>query len=157
MQNKESIWADGCPANVSENSKLKIEELLLLAVDYVVKEYALKNGFMVEQAMANIQYLPNIIMKKNDQLYVVAVVPFVFPKYGYLNDTIRLEMVKNAKKFNAIPLFAPVGFKSIDEERAKAELALKGDLFNTIFRGFLVLTDEEHQNMIVPASDFIKI
>ncbi len=157
MQNnpvKESIWAAGCPQNVKEEYKLTIPQLLVLGVDYVVKRFAAAHGFKIEQARANINYLPNILMKKNGQLYAVAVVPFVYPNYGCLNDKVRIEFVHNAKSYNAVPLFAPVGFKSIDAERAKAGLALKGDLFDILFRGFLVLTDEPKQQMIVNNDEF---
>lgn len=157
MQNhelKESIWADGCPENVKEEYRLTVPELLVLAVDYVVKQYAIKNGFKIEQATANIQTLPNIVMKRNDRLYAVAVVPFVYPNYGYLNDKARIRMVKTVKEYNAIPLFAPVGFRSTDKERAAASMALKGDLFDVLFRGFLKLTEEEHQPMIVENKTF---
>lgn len=156
MQNeiKESIWAAGCPKEVKEEYKLSIKELLLLAVDFVVKQFAVKNGFKIEQAKASVEYLPNIVMKKNDKLYAVAVVPFVYPNYGYLKDEARINMVKLVKGYNATPLFAPIGFKSIDSERANAGLALKGDLFDIIFRGFLVLTEEENQKMIVDNKEF---
>ncbi len=157
MQNnpiKESIWADGCPKNIKEEFKLTIPQLLVLGVDYVVKKFAVPHGFKIEQAMANIEYLPNIIMKKNDKLYAVAVVPFVYPNYGCLNDKIRIEFVNASKKNGAMPLFAPVGFKSIDAERAKASLALKGDLFDILFRGFIILTDEPNQRMIVDNDEF---
>ncbi len=157
MQNKESIWADGCPKNVKEEYKLTTQELLLLAVDYVVKQYAMKNGFKVEQAMARIEYLPNIIMRKNDILYAVAVVPFVYPKYAHLNNEVRIKFVNDAKGYNAVPLFAPVGFKSIDKERAKASMALKGDLFDVLFRGFIKLTDEPNQQMLIPNNEFLRL
>lgn len=157
MQNnniKESIWADGVPQNVKEEMKLNTQDLLLLAVDYAVKSICIPNGFKIEQAIAKLGYFPNIIMKKNDQLYAVAVVPFLYPNYGIINNKVRIDMVKNAKSNNAIPLMAPVGFKSIDEARANAQLALKGDVFEYLCRGFVELTDEENQNLFESYEQF---
>ena len=42
---QESIWADGCPKNVKEEMKLNIQDLLLMGVDYLVKNYFMKKGF----------------------------------------------------------------------------------------------------------------
>ncbi len=154
QQEKESIWAAGCPKEVKEEYKLQVTDLLLLAVDYVVKNFAIKNGFKIEQAKADIRFLPNIVMKRNDKLYAVAIVPFLYPNYGYLKDEARLKMIEIVKTYNAIPLAAPVGFRSIDPDRAKAGMALKGDVFDVLFRGFIFLTDEEKQDMMVENSAF---
>lgn len=149
MQNdaiKESIWADGCPKNVKEEMKLNNQDLLLLAVDYVVKNVAIPNGFKIEQAVAKLGMYPNIVMKKDEQLYAVVVVPFLYPNFGFIQDKIRVEIVNDVKKYNAKPLCAPVGLKSTDNERAEAQMALKGDTFMYLCRGFVELTDAEYQN-----------
>ena len=144
---QESIWADGCPKNVDEKMKINIQELLMMGIDFLIKKYAIPNGFKIEQTNAKLNMLPNVIMKRDGVVYGVAVVPFVFPKYGMLTDGARISMVKTLREQNVIPLFEPVGFTSIDKERAKAEMALKGDVFNIMFRGFIELNDEEHQNL----------
>ncbi len=155
MQNNiESIWAAGCPQNVKEEQKLSFQDLLVLGVDYIVKQFALKRGFKIEVAQANIQKLPNIVLKRNDVLYAIAVVPFVYPNYAYLKDEIRIQLVHNVKAYNAIPLYAPIGFRSTDSERAKASMALKGDTFDILFRGFIQLNDKESQNLIVENTEF---
>ena len=144
---QESIWADGCPQNVDEKMKINIQELMLMGIDFFVKKYAIPNGFKIEQTNGKLGLLPNVIIKKDNVVYGVAIVPFIFPKYGMLTDGARISMVKTLKEQNVIPLFAPIGFMSTDKERAKAEMALKGDTFNIMFRGFIELTDEEHQNL----------
>ena len=144
---QESIWADGCPQNVDEKMILKVQDLLVMGIDFFIKKYAIPNGFKIEQTNANLSLLPNVIMKKDGTVYGVAIVPFVYPKYGMLTDGARISMVKTLKNQNVIPLFAPIGFVSTDKERAKAEMALKGDMFNIIFRGFIELNDNEHQNL----------
>ena len=67
-----------------------------------------------------------------------------------------MKVVENAKKFDAVALYAPVGYKSIDEERAKAQLTLKGDVFQTMFPGFIVLNDQEHQDFNVKPEDLFR-
>lgn len=157
MQNnaiKESIWADGCPQNVKDEMKLNLQDLLLLAVDYVVRYVCVPNGFKIEQAMGKLGVFPNIVMSKNNQLYAVIVVPFLYPNYGAIQDDVRIDIVNEAKKHNAKPLFAPVGFKSTDDARAEAGLALKGDTFHYLCRGFIELTDEENQNLFESLGQF---
>lgn len=144
---QESIWADGCPQNVDEKMKLTVQDLMLMGIDFFIKKYAIPNGFKIEQTNAKLSLLPNVIMKKDGLVYGIAIVPFVYPKYGMLTDGARISMVKTLKEQNVIPLFAPIGFISTDKDRAKAEMALKGDLFNIMFRGFIELNDSEHQNL----------
>ena len=144
---QESIWADGCPQNVDEKMKCNTQDLLLMAVDYFIKNYAIPNGFKIEGANGKIGLGPNVIMKRYGIVYGLAIGPFVFPMYGMLRDEVRISMVKNLRSQNVIPMFAPMGFISTDKDRAKAQLALKGDTFKIIFRGFIELNDEEHQNL----------
>lgn len=154
-QKIESIWADGIPQNVSEDMKLKIEDLLLMAIDFVIKKNLIPNGFKIEQALGKIDMLPNIIAKKNDKIYSIIVLPFLFPNYGVIHNSVRIQFVQRMKELNAIPLFAPVGFASIDKERAQASLALKQDLYNTLFRGYIILNDEPEQMLLLPNDQYI--
>lgn len=151
----ESIWADGIPQNITDDKKLEFKDLLLMAVDHIVKNYAVVNGFKIEQVNAKPEVLPHIIMKKNDKIYTVIVLPFLYPNYGSLNEEVRISFVKKMNELEAVALFAPVGFASTDKERAKASLALKGDTFNLLFRGFVVLTDEPNQKLLVPNDQYV--
>ncbi len=151
----ESIWADGVPQNVSEDMKLQFKDVLLLGIDHVVKHFAMPKGFKIEQVNAKPDVLPHIIMKKDEKVYCVIVLPFLYPHYASIHDEIRIQFVKKMIDLNAMPLFAPVGFASTDKERAKASLALKGDTFNILFRGFVVLTDEPNQNLLVPNEEYL--
>lgn len=158
MQNnevKESIWADGVPQNVDESFKITQLELLNMAVKQVVENYAIPNGFKVEGVNAQLGVFPNIILKRNDVIYAILAIPFVYPQYLYINDEVRLEMVKFVKSYNGIPLFAPIGFRSTDKDRAEASMMLKGDTFETLFKGFIKLTDAEHQDLVNVEDQFI--
>lgn len=153
-QEMESIWADGVPQNLKHDMVLNYEQLLQMGIDYIVKNFAIPNGFKVEQTMPRIDLMPHIILKKNGQLYAIVVATFLYPQYAILQDEPRLKMIETVSKFNAIPLYCPIGFRSIDEARAKAELALKGDVFNTNFKGFIVLKNTPTQDLVNPEDGF---
>ena len=158
MQNNmeyESIWADGCPEHVDDKDKLKPEELHAMAIDYVLKNILLKKGFKLEQGFPRKEF-PNIVCKKDDKIYAIVVFPSVYPNFVALKDEFRLNFVKMAYERNCIPLYAPVGYKSIDEERANAQMMLKGDVFLTTCPGFIVLNDEEHQNQNVKQEELFR-
>lgn len=157
MQNneiKESIWADGVPQNVDEKFKVTTTELLAMGINYIVDHFAIPNGFKIEAVKPQLGVFPNVVLKRNDIVYSIVVVPFVYPQYSYIKDEIRLKMVEFVKSYNGIPLFAPIGFKSTDKERALASMMLKGDTYDVLFRGFIKLTDEEHQELIKVEGQF---
>ena len=151
----ESVWADGVPAKIEEKDKISQEELHAMAIDYVMKKVILPKGFKIEQGFPRKDF-PNIVMKRDGVIYMVVVFPSVFPNYVTMNDEFRLKIVEGAKKFDAVPLYAPVGYKSIDPARAEAQLTLKGDVFQTIFPGFLKLIDEPNQEFNVPKEQLFR-
>ena len=151
----ESVWADGIPAQIEEKDKISPEELHSMAIDYVMKKVILPKGFKIEQGFPRRDF-PNIVMKRDGKLYMVVVFPSVFPNYVTPNDDFRMKIMEGAKKFNAVALYAPVGYKSIDEERAKASLTLKGDVFQTTFPGFIILNDEAHQDFNVKPEELFR-
>ncbi|MBQ9124397.1 MAG: hypothetical protein IJY14_01780 [Acholeplasmatales bacterium] len=150
MQN-ESIWADGCPENVLEEDKLQQMDLLRMGINFVIEKCLLPNGFKIEKVADKLNELPNIVAKRNNSIYGIAVVSSVFPTVLKLNDDIRVQYAKMCEEHKMIPLYAPVGFRSIDEARANASMTLKGDLFKTSFVGFIKLTTDPNQDVtIVP-------
>lgn len=155
MQN-ESIWADGCPKNVLEEDKLQPLDLLKLGINFVVDKCLVPNGFKLEKVSTQLTELPNIIVKRNDTVYGIAVVSSVFPNVLKLNDDIRVQFADMCGKNGIVPLYAPVGFKSIDEERAKASMTLKGDLFKISFVGFIKLTTEPEQDVTIKEENIFK-
>ena len=151
----ESIWAAGVPQHIEENDKIKPEELHIMAINFVMENCLLKKGFVIEEGFPRKEF-PNIVCKKDDKTYAIIVYPSVYPHFVGLNDEFRLQFMDMCKKNNAIGLYASVGYRSIDEERAKAVLVLKGDVFQTLFPGFIVLTDEEKQDMMVPVEQLFR-
>lgn len=143
----ESIWADGVPEHIDDKDRINQEELLSMSVDFVCKKILIEKGFKIDMGFPRRDF-PNIVCKRDGKKYSIVVTPSIMPDFVALTDDFRLKVVEIAKQINAIPLFAPVGYKSIDAERAKAKLLLKGDVFNTSFVGFIVLTDQETQELL---------
>lgn len=139
----ESVWADGVPANIKEEDKLTTQQMIAMAIKYISEQVIVQKGFKIEPGfprMAN----PNIVCQKDGKTYAIIVFPSVYPQFVGLSDDFRKKFVEMVKKNGGIALFAPVGYRSTDEERAKAGLALKGDVFRVTFPGFLELGEEEH-------------
>ena len=140
----ESIWAPGIPEKINQDDLIKPEELMSMAVNYIMKNEMIRWGFKVEQGFPRPSY-PNIIAKRNGKTYAIIIVPNVFPKFQVINAESKLGVVKQCKENNLIPLFAPVGYRSMDRERAAKSIMLKGDLYITVFRGFIILNDDPEQ------------
>ena len=151
----ESVWAPGVPQNIKSEDVITLDELTIMAINYLINNVIIPHGFKIEPGFPRKDF-PNIVMKRDGVIYMVVVFPSVFPSYATPNDDFRLKVVENAKKFDAVALYAPVGYRSIDEERANAQLTLKGDVFKTIFPGFIVLNDQEHQDFNLKPEDFFR-
>ncbi len=161
QQIPESIWADGIPQNIKDEDKINQEQLHAMAVDYITKNIILPKGFKIEPGFPRKDF-PNIICKRDGTIYAIVVFPSVYPNFVGINDEFRLKIVDLCKQIEkevnekridktlpeskVVALFAPVGYKSIDDERAKAQLVLRGDVFKTSFPGFMILTDAKHQD-----------
>ena len=149
----ESVWAPGIPSNLKEEDKVKKDELLSMAVDYLMINVVIKYGFKIEPGFPRSDF-PNIMMKKDGVKYAVIVAPSVYPQYITIDDKSRLNVVDMSKKAGVVTLFAPVGYRSVESDRAKAGLLLKGDLYLTTFPGFIELNDQPHQSLSVRDATF---
>lgn len=150
----ESIWADGVPANIEEKDKLTQADLLNMAINYVCENVVIPKGFKIERGFPQTNY-PNVVMKRDGELYAIVVIPSIYPNYVVPSNEFRKQYVEQSIDKNITPLFAPVAYKSIDEERAKASLTLRGDVYQTMFPGFIVLNnDEEFDYNVTPEKLF---
>ncbi|MBQ6782680.1 MAG: hypothetical protein IJP63_01580 [Acholeplasmatales bacterium] len=151
----ESVWADGIPDKVDEKDKIPQDELMSMAVDYIMTNVIIPKGFKIEPGFPRPQY-PNIICKRDGLKYSIVIVPCLYPAFITIDDKSRLEFVKTCKQNDLIPLYAAVGYRSYDEERAKARLLLRGDIFITTFPGFIVLGDKETQNFDIKTTEMFR-
>ena len=139
----ESVWADGIPDNVEEKDKIKGDELLSMAVDYIMKNVIIQKGFKIEPGFPRPQF-PNIVCKRDGVKYSIIIAPSVYPGFTSIDDKSRKTYAEATIKQDMIPLFASIGYRSIDSERAKAGLLLRGDVYVTTFPGFYVLNAEDN-------------
>lgn len=142
----ESIWAAGIPEKIEESDKIDMDMFVAMATDYLMKNYILPRGFKIEDGFPR-KEIPNIVMKMDGKTYAVVVAPSIYPNYRIVSHELRLKLVELCKERNVVPMMAPVGYMSIDDERAKASIALKGDVFKTSFPGFIILNDEKEQDL----------
>jgi len=143
----ESIWADGIPAKINKEDVLTPEDLQKMAINFIIKDILIPNGYKLEKGFPRIGF-PNIICVKDNKVYAIIVFGSMFPNVSVINDKLRIEFVKQSKTPNITPLYANVGFISIDKERASKSIGLKGDLFKPLLPGFVLLNDEEKQNTL---------
>ncbi|MCR5349933.1 MAG: hypothetical protein K6E20_02975 [Acholeplasmatales bacterium] len=150
----ESVWADGVPQKINPDDLIKQDELLSMAVNYLMKNEIVRYGFKIEPGFPRPSY-PNIVCKRNGKVYAIIVVPNVFPHFQVINEESRLQVVKQCKERNIIPLFAPVGYRALDRQRAAEGIMLRGDIFVTIFRGFIILNETPDQLKSIKPSDLL--
>jgi len=152
----ESVWADGVPSKIEEKDIIKPDELMSMAINYIVKNEILPNGFKIEPGFPRPNF-PNIVAKRNGKVYAIIVVPNVFPQFQVISDQSRFTVVDQCNEKGLIPLFAPVGYRSLDRERAANSIVLRGDIFITIFRGFIILNKEENQLRNIKPTDILNL
>lgn len=138
----ESIWADGVPANIKDEDRLKNEDLMGLAIDFVMSNIIIERGFKIERTFPRLTP-PQIICKKDGVVYAIVVGVSMYPEASWLVDSFRKDFYKKAVDQGLVPLFAPVAFESIDKDRAEAKLALKGDVFKNHFIAMIKVTDAD--------------
>ena len=138
----ESIWADGVPANIKDEDRLKNEDLMGLAIDFVMNNIIIERGFKIERTFPRITP-PQIICKKDGVVYAIVVGVSLYPETSWLIDSFRKDFYKKSVEQGLVPLFAPVAFESIDKDRAEQKIALKGDVFKNHFIAMIKVTDDD--------------
>lgn len=150
----ESIWADGVPENINPKDRLEPEELLKLCIQFTIQEVLKDKEYQILGVDDQINAFPNLLLKKENQTYAVAVVPCIYPYFLIKNDQLRIKYAKAAKRNHHIPVLCPIPVRSIDMERAKRSIYLKGDVFAFANIGQKILTDEEGQEILPNTLDF---
>ena len=127
-------WGKGIPS-YNESDLMTQEELLDFAMQ-IVKQFEIdKNGFELISANNKVGVYPNFVVKKDDTLSFILVKADVAPRMPELTGEDKKIMIEQSKKFNAIPLYAPVGFGSTDPDRFDKSIALRGDGFYSNYVG----------------------
>ncbi len=127
-------WGKGIPRYIEEDLMTK-EELLDFAMQ-IVKQFELdKKGFELVSANNKLGIYPNFVVRKDNTLLFILVKADIAPRMPELTEDDKKIMIEQSKKYDAIPLFAPVGFGSTDPERFDKSIALRGDSFYSNYVG----------------------
>ena len=96
-------------------------------------------GFEVINFQAVKNIWPNIVAKKDNFLWFIAVATGVAPEYGALEEDEKENLIAHAAKFNAIAAIAYVSIGSTDPERFDASLLLRQDNYQFNFKPMEIL------------------
>ncbi len=156
MQNNEleSIWADGIPNRIKDDDRIEPKGILQMCIRFVLENILNKEDYKIISVQDNLNIYPNIEIIHNDTKYAIAVVPCIFPYFIRNNDDLRIGFAKAAIAKNYVPVLCPILISSVDEERAKNSIYLKGDVFKFANIGQKILNTEPHQEINPNNLDF---
>lgn len=154
MPQYESIWADGVPAKINKEDILTPENILSMCIRFTIEQTLKDKGYEVVGINGKVTELPNIVIKKEDKMYALVVVPCIYPNYMRQNDNLRIDFVNGCIKQNLTPVICPVLIHSTDKERALKSVMLKGDTFKISSLGQEILTNEPKQELALNTLKF---
>lgn len=143
----ESIWAAGVPKKIKEEDFLEPKSILNMCIKTVLDTKIVPKEYRILAVNDELGKYPSLLIEKEKTVYALAVIPCIYPHYMPKNDGFRIGFADHCLKQNYIPVICPVALYSIDEERKKASIVLKGDLFHTVCLGFKECTLDENQDL----------
>ena len=134
-------WGIGIPE--FQKSDLMTEHEKLNFAREIVFNYEINpNGYEVVTASEELIKIPNYVLKKDGFTIFVVVEAAIAPDMPKLTPDKKSLLLSQAKNFNVICYYAPVGFGSVDPERFEASLALRGDRFYANYCGLERVVDQ---------------
>lgn len=112
----------------------------------VIRNYLKENGFSIKIEIPNSDSVINFLVNKDKITYAIFVKTDIAPNIPNMNEKERKNLCNEASKKDAVPLFASVGFGSVDSERFKAGLALRNDGYYCRFNGFEEISETQTDN-----------
>ena len=106
------------------------------------------NGYEVLSATNYLDKLPNMALKKDNQIYFILVEGAIAPNQPALDPQRKAVLLQQALKFDAICYYASVAFGSHDEDRFNASLALKGDEYYSNYIGLQLVEGVNPEELI---------
>lgn len=91
-----------------------------------------ENGFEVLSVEPDLETFPQVVAKKDDQLYFIVVQTAVYPEIGDLPSNHQIKQIReHALKHKAITKFVSLGLANADakDEKGKSVLHKGGELF----------------------------
>ena len=146
-QELESIWADGIPAKINPEDLMKPEDILKLCIRFTLEKILTSKGYKIVGIIDQLDKFPHITAEKDGSKYGIVVLPEIFPRFGSVVDDFRIKFVNASKEHNIIPVLCPVLIHSVDKARAEKSVMLKGDVFNCLNIGQIILNNEPKQEI----------
>jgi len=121
------IWGPGVPGFLPTDVMTE-DEIREYGV-HIALTHCRNNDYEIINAQAAENVWPNIVAKKDDRLWFIAVATKVAPEHGSLEQDEKDNLVEHADKFGAVAAVLSVSFGSRDPERFSESLALHDDDF----------------------------
>lgn len=104
---------------------MNLAELHLFGLRFMYRELT-ENGFDVLSVEPDLETFPQIVAKKDDQLYFIVVQSSAYPLVGDLPTNHQIKLInEHAKKHQAITKFASLGIANGEAKTEKEKSILK--------------------------------
>ncbi|MGI6509794.1 MAG: hypothetical protein ACOX1L_04350 [Erysipelotrichaceae bacterium] len=111
---------------MKENEFMSKQSMLNCGIDIIIK-YLQKEGYKIEGVNNGLIVYPNVVASKDGKLYGILVEVNEVRKQPNIAITSKFNMLRLARRFNAIPLYASVGIGAVNHERFDKEILLEND------------------------------
>jgi len=120
---------------MDEKTLMSEEEIHNFGIEIVFGDIK-EQGFEILKINKNIETIPQIVCKQNDELCLIIVRTKCYPGRGLLDPMVKEDILNHAKKMNANAYFASVGIANSDgENEADMSIPVKGAGFYVAYEG----------------------
>ena len=92
-----------------------------------VVNYLIKNNYIIDSVNTNCNTYPNIVAIKDNKLYGILIDANEVRKQPEYSIKGTFDMLRFARRFNAVPLYASIGIGSVNAEKFKNQILVDGD------------------------------
>lgn len=104
---------------------MNLKEIHLFGLRFVYREL-LQNNFEVLSVEPDLETFPQIVARKEEQMYFIVVQTAAYPEVGDLPTTHQIKQIReHAGKHNAITKFASLGLANAQANSEKEKSVLK--------------------------------
>jgi hypothetical protein len=110
---------------------MNLEDIHQFGLRFMYRQLT-ENGFEVLSVEPDMETFPQIVAKKNEQLYFIVIQTSAYPEVGDLPTNHQIKQIReHAQKHKAIAKFASLGLANADakDESEKSKLRKGGELF----------------------------
>ncbi len=111
---------------MKENELMSKQTMLNFGIDVIIK-YLQKEGYKIEGVDNSLTVYPSVVASKDGKLYGVLIEANEVRKQPNIAITSKFNMLRFARRFNAIPLYASVGLGAVNHQRFENEILLEND------------------------------